>query len=140
MTDQSPPDLLVLERDMAAPPAKVWRALTESALIADWFMANDFEAEAGRPFTMRATPMPHWDGIVTGEVIAVEPGTRISYSLNSGGFETVVVLTLAPSGNGTLLRMEQSGFAAGQMQNYQGAKYGWERNLAGAERVAAALD
>jgi hypothetical protein len=34
---------LVVERVMPHPPEKIWRALTQSALIGEWLMPNDFE-------------------------------------------------------------------------------------------------
>jgi hypothetical protein len=36
--------------------------------------------------------------------------------------------------------MEQSGFRPEDEANYQGASYGWQRFVAGLERVAAGLD
>ena len=49
---------LVVERLMAHPPEKIWRALTESALVADWLMQNDFEPRVGHRFNFRARPIP----------------------------------------------------------------------------------
>jgi uncharacterized protein YndB with AHSA1/START domain len=37
----------------------------------------------------------------------------------------------------THLRMEHSGFPADRPQNYQGAKYGWQKFFANLERVLA---
>jgi hypothetical protein len=37
-------------------------------------------------------------------------------------------------------RMEQSGFRPKEEANYQGARYGWQRYIAGLELVAAGLD
>ena len=37
------------------------------------------------------------------------------------------------------LRMEQSGFRPEDENNFQGANYGWQRNLGGLERVVAGL-
>jgi uncharacterized protein YndB with AHSA1/START domain len=51
---------IIVERDMPHPPEKIWRALTTSALIADWLMENDFAPELGRRFQFRARPMPGW--------------------------------------------------------------------------------
>ncbi len=49
---------VIVERDLPHPPEKVWRALTQSALIEDWLMPNDFEPRVGHKFNFRATPMP----------------------------------------------------------------------------------
>jgi len=46
-----------------------------------------------------------------------------------------VTWTLTPTGNGTHLRMEQSGFRPDQVQAYQGAKLGWPTFVAKLEQV-----
>ena len=40
-----------------------------------------------------------------------------------------------PYGTGTHLRMEHAGFRPDQKQNYQGAKYGWQKFFANLEQV-----
>jgi uncharacterized protein YndB with AHSA1/START domain len=137
---------LVFEREMRHPPEKVWRALTQGKLIEEWLMQNDFQPTVGHRFNFRATPMPHWNGIVDCQVLVVEPNQRLSYSWNAsgeeaaGGLKTVVTWTLTPTQNGVLVRLEQSGFRADEDANYQGANYGWQRYLGALEQVVAALD
>lgn len=136
---------LVIEREMPHPPEKVWRALTQSALLAEWLMQNDFAPKVGHRFNFRAPPMPHWNGVVDCEVLAVEPNRRLSYSWNASGAEaanglkTVVTWTLTPTKAGVLVRMEQSGFRPEEEANYQGAQYGWQKYIAALDHVAAAL-
>jgi uncharacterized protein YndB with AHSA1/START domain len=135
---------VIVERDLPHPPEKVWRALTQSALIEDWLMQNDFEPRVGHKFNFRATPMPHWNGVVDCEVLIVEPQKQLSYSWNVGdeaanGLKSVVTLTLTPTVTGTHLRMEQSGFRSDEDNNYRGANFGWQRFTANLERVVAAL-
>ena len=60
---------LSLVYDLAHPPAKVWRALTEPELLAKWVMANDMKPSVGHAFTFRLEPTPWWDGIVYCEVL-----------------------------------------------------------------------
>ncbi len=119
---------LVLERDLRHPPEKVWRALTQPHLIAEWLMANDFEPVLGRKFNLR------WEGngmsgVIDAEVLTLEPPRTLAYSWSSMGVDTVVTFTLEPTTDGTHLRMEQSGFRSDRPQNYQGAKYGWSNFL-----------
>jgi len=136
---------IVIEREMPHPPERVWRALTQGALIEEWLMENDFQPAVGHRFNFRATPMPHWNGVVDCQVLVVEPSQRLSYSWNASGEETagvlktVVTWTLTPTKGGVLVRMEQSGFRAEDEANYQGANYGWQRYIGGLERVAAGL-
>jgi uncharacterized protein YndB with AHSA1/START domain len=133
---------VVIEREMPHPPEKVWRALTQPALIAEWLMKNDFRAEVGHSFSLRTDPMPHWDGVVDCEVLVVEPLRCLSYTWNTSGpgggvgLRTVVTLTLTATTGGVRLRLEQSGFRPEEERNFAGARYGWQHNLGRLERVA----
>ncbi len=126
---------LVMERELRHSQEKVWRALTEGALIEQWLMKNDFAPEVGRGFQLRSTPMPGWDGIIEGTVLAVEPKSRLSYTWGTLGMESVVTFTLTPTETGTLLRMEHAGFKQDQDANYKGASYGWKGFLGKLESV-----
>jgi uncharacterized protein YndB with AHSA1/START domain len=134
---------VVLEREMAHAPEKVWRALTEGHLIAEWLMKNDFAPVVGRKFTFRAEPQPHWNGVVDCEVLEIEPGRRLVYRWDASGDEaatgikTVVSWTLTPTATGVRVLMEQSGFRPQHKFNRDGAAYGWPRYLDGLDRVAA---
>ena len=131
----TPSRSVVIERKLSHPPAKVWRALTQGALMEEWLMKNDFQAVVGHRFTFQAAPNPHWDGIVNGEVLSVEPNQELSYSWNALGLVSTVTWTLTPVAGGVLLRMEQSGFRPDQEQNYRGALYGWKGFIDRLERT-----
>jgi uncharacterized protein YndB with AHSA1/START domain len=131
---------LVIEREMPHPPEKVWRALTQSPLIEEWLMKNDFRPVVGHRFSFRATPVPNWNGIVDCEVLVVEPNSRLAYSWVSMGGKSVVSWTLTPTKGGTLVHMEQSGFRSEEDANYKGASYGWQKFIGSLERVAGGLD
>ena len=130
---------LVVERVFKHAPEKLWRALTESPLIAQWMMNNDFEPVPGRKFQFRADPVPNWNGVVDCEVLVVDPLKRLSYNWGVGGadktLQWVVEWTLSPAEGGTHVRMEQSGFRPDQQAAYTGAKYGWQKFFEGLERV-----
>lgn len=137
---------VTIEREFAHPPEKVWRALTQPELIAEWLMKNDFKPVVGQRFNFRADPMPGWNGVTDCEVLVVDPPRKLSYTWNASGEEaaqgirTVVTFTLTPTRSGTLLRMEQSGFRAGPDERfYQGAQYGWQKMLGTLEGVVARL-
>ncbi|NUQ27386.1 MAG: SRPBCC domain-containing protein [Acidobacteriaceae bacterium] len=128
---------LVIERVFPHTPEKLWRALTETPLIAQWLLKNDFAPTVGHKFQFRSEPMPQWDGVIDCEVLVVDPLKQLSYSWNALGLESVVLFTLAPTQGGTHLRMEHSGFRPDQQTAYQGANYGWQKFLGGLERVLA---
>ncbi len=126
---------VVIEREMPHPPEKIWRALTQSSLIEEWLMKNDFQPVEGHRFNLRAD----W-GAVDCQVLAVEPSKTLSYTWAAYGLESVVTWTLTPTSTGTHLRMEQSGFRPDQQQAYQGAQGGWKQFIGNLERVIGGLD
>ena len=131
---------VVLERTFAHAPEKLWRALTESPLVTQWLLKNDFEPVVGHKFQFRADPVPNWNGVIDCEVLVVDPLKQLSYSWGAFGLGTVVLFTLTPAESGTHLRMEQSGFGANQDAAYKGATYGWQKFLGNLETVIAGLD
>ena len=137
---------IVVERVMHHTPEKVWRALTQGPLIEEWLMKNDFRPVVGHKFNFRAEHLPQCNGVVDCYVIIVEPNTRLSYSWNASGDEaanglkTIVTWTLTPADGGTHIRMEQSGFRPEDERFFQGANYGWQKMVAGLERVTAGLE
>jgi uncharacterized protein YndB with AHSA1/START domain len=126
---------VVMEREFPHAPAKLWRALTESPLLAQWLMNNDFAPEVGRQFQFRSEPVPNWNGVIDCEVLVVEPLKQLSYSWGTLGMGSVVRWTLTPTEGGTHVRMEQSGFGPDQDAAYKGATYGWQRFFGRLEQV-----
>jgi uncharacterized protein YndB with AHSA1/START domain len=130
---------IVIEKKLPHPPEKIWRALTQGALIKEWLMDNDLQPVVGHKFNFRSTPVANWNGVIDSEVLVIEPHKKLSYSWNSLGLESVVVWTLVETSGGTLVRMEQSGFRPDQENAYKGANYGWQKFIGSLERVVAEL-
>ncbi|RWK53814.1 MAG: SRPBCC domain-containing protein [Mesorhizobium sp.] len=126
---------VVVEREVAFPPEKIWRALTQSHLIEEWLMKNDFKPDEGHRFNLSAD----W-GTVDCQVQAVEPNKTLSYTWDTKDLRSVVTWTLTPTSTGTHLRMEQLGFRPDQQQYYQGAQHGWQRFFAKLEQVLARIE
>ncbi|CAM5776678.1 activator of HSP90 ATPase [Labrys miyagiensis] len=128
---------VVVEREIAHPPAKIWRALTQPHLIEEWLMKNDFNAAVGHRFNLRGD----WGGVLDCEVLAVETEKKLSYTWNfthddpAYDLRSVVTFTLTATSTGTLLRMEQSGFRPDQKQAFGGAKAGWQEFLTKLEQL-----
>ena len=126
---------VIVEREIAHPAEKIWRALTMPHLVEEWLMKGDVAAVAGHRFRFGA----EW-GEVDCEVLEVEPQRVLAYSWAGKGLESVVTWTLTPTAAGTLLRMEQTGFQPDQQLAYHGAKAGWPRFLGRLEQVLAGMD
>jgi uncharacterized protein YndB with AHSA1/START domain len=123
---------VIVEREIAFPPEKIWRALTQPHLIEEWLMKNDFKPVPDHRFKLTA----EW-GSVDCRVLEIEPNRTLAYTWDAYGLESTVTWTLTPAGSGTHLRMEQSGFRPDQEQAYQGAKFGWQRFFENLQQVLA---
>jgi uncharacterized protein YndB with AHSA1/START domain len=100
-------------RDYPHPPAKVWRALTDPALLALWSMRPDgFSLEVGARFKFHGEPNKHWRGFVECEMLEVAPPSRLRYSWSGDdkGERLTVTYSLEPHAGGTRLTLEHSGF------------------------------
>jgi uncharacterized protein YndB with AHSA1/START domain len=126
---------VVVEKTFSHAPERLWRALTDPALLAEWLLPNDFESEVGRQFQFRNQPVGGWDGLIACKVLALDPPKYLAYSWHAFGHESNVEFTLTATEDGTHVRMEHSGFRADQQAAYQGAQYGWQRFLDNLERM-----
>jgi uncharacterized protein YndB with AHSA1/START domain len=148
------PDRIERETTIAAPVERVWAVLTEAEHIGSWF------ADAGAEIDLRpgGALVMRWQeyGMTRARVEAVEPPHRFAYRWTAHhapeGSEpaednsTLVEFTLSPAGDGTLLRVVETGFAAldasedEAKRNYDDNVGGWaqmtEKAREYAERVA----
>jgi uncharacterized protein YndB with AHSA1/START domain len=130
---------VIVEREFPHAPEKIWRALTQPHLMAEWLMANDFVPQVGHRFNLRG----EWGGVLDCEVLVMEPQRTLSYTWNFAhddpafALESVVTFTLSPTDTGTLVRVEQVGFRPQQKQAFGGAKAGWQQFLARLGEVTA---
>ena len=106
-------------REYRQPPAVVWRALTDPALVPLWTSTGQggrpegFKTEVGTRFRYVGKPFPGWDGIVRCEVLAVEETALLRYSWRNKEADepTLVTNTLERlPGGGTRLTWEHTGF------------------------------
>jgi uncharacterized protein YndB with AHSA1/START domain len=126
-TAQSQSDSISFEFDLHHSPEKVWRALTDPVLLAEWLLpVVDLELEPGAAFTLKTQPQPGWDGIVNCRILEIEPRKKLSYTWVVVDMDNVVTFTLTPTASGTRLSLVQSGFRPDQKQNFGGARYGWK--------------
>lgn len=128
-TAPSQTEAIAFECDLDHPPEKVWRALTDPVLLAEWLLpVFGLELEPGAAFTFKTQPYPGWDGTVSCRVLEIEAQRKLSYAWVVGdmALDTVVTFTLTPTASGSRLSLVQSGFKPDQKQNFGGARYGWK--------------
>jgi uncharacterized protein YndB with AHSA1/START domain len=98
--------------------AKVWRALTDPALIPLWTSTGKggrpvgFLPVVGTKFQFVAKPMPGWGGVVACEVLEVDEPSLLRYSWLGDEKDDVTLVTyrLEPLHSGTRLVWEHTGF------------------------------
>jgi len=128
-TDRSQSESIAFEFDLPHAPKKVWRALTDPALLAEWLLpVVDLELEPGAAFTFMAPLQPGWDGTVNCRFVEIEPQRKLTYTwvVGDNWLDTVVTFTLTPTASGTRLSLVQSGFKPDQKRASGGARYGWK--------------
>jgi uncharacterized protein YndB with AHSA1/START domain len=100
------------------PPAKVWRALTDPALIPLWTSTGKggqpvgFSTVVGTRFQFVAKPMPGWSGVVECEVLEARAPSLLRYSWagDEKGDVTQVTYLLEAHGDSTRFTWEHIGF------------------------------
>ena len=132
VTDKTAPaqtDSLSFEFDLDHAPEKVWRALTDPDLLAQWLLPvvdGQLVLAPGTTFTLKTQPYPGWDGTVQCRCVEIEPQRKLRYTWSVPFLDTVVTFTLTPTASGTRLSLVHSGFKPDQKQNFAGARYGWK--------------
>ena len=126
-TARSQTESISFDVELHHPAEKVWRALTDPVLLAEWLLpVVDLELEPEAAFTFKAQPQPGWDGAVNCRFLEIEAHRKLSYTWVVGDIDTVVTFTLTPTASGTRLVLVQSGFKPDQKRNFAGARYGWK--------------
>ncbi len=91
MSDQG---TLTVERWLPYPPQEVWRALTDPALLAQWWAAGDVRPTVGHGFTLDMGEF----GQQPCHVVAVDPEHLMVYRFSDGAVAPPHDDHLAPSG------------------------------------------
>ncbi|GGS84946.1 SRPBCC family protein [Streptomyces chromofuscus] len=113
-------DLTVVRVDQffPHPPAKVWRALTDPELLAQWQMpgSRDFRLEVGHRYRMTSVPRPgtNFSGVVEVSVLAfdAERMLRVRWADPdpANAADWTITWTLEQEGRGTRLFLVHEGF------------------------------
>jgi uncharacterized protein YndB with AHSA1/START domain len=121
-------DAVIGEVQIAAPPARVFQALTSSDLLMRWWNAEDgpcrvklWEIEPRLGGRLRhevedpsRTMLPSGEGVITGEIVEFDPPRTLAYTWLSDFHSkpehvTLVRWELVPAQGGTLVKMTHSG-------------------------------
>ena len=138
--------LIVETIDVAAPPSRVFRALTTPDELVEWWgdpavcgaVHWELEPRAGGVWRSRW----RWtaDGTefdIHGEVLTFEPPSLIVYSWRDDRYPDVVITTvrydIEPTADGCRVRVTHSGFAA-ETADYMDYRGGWSSVLRGLKR------
>lgn len=136
-------DSIVRETIVAAAPERVWEVLTQPEYLPRWFMAEKAEIDLRPGGSLVMQWAEHGTGYARVERVeeptlfsfrwAVEPGTE-----PAPGAETLVEFTLTADGDGTRLRVVESGFSE---LDRPAEKQEWlrERNVDGWRQVTDAI-
>jgi uncharacterized protein YndB with AHSA1/START domain len=134
-----------VRREILIPQSRerVWRAITDSATLAEWMFPNDFEPRVGHHFTFRVPPNPRMTQglVVRCEVLECQPPSRLAFSWSAGGAveNTRVSFVLETDGDDTRVLFEHSGFDVALPfgeQALKGAEFGWAKMF---KQLAAVL-
>lgn len=126
-TAPSQVETIAFEFDLPHAPEKVWRALTDPDLLAQWLLpVIGLKLEPGAAFTFKTQAYPGWDGTVNCRFVEIEPQRKLRYTWSVPFLDTVVTFTLTPTASGTRLSLVQSGFTPEQKRESGGARYGWK--------------
>lgn len=102
--------------DIAAPPAAVWRVLSDLARLPEWYYPSRRARVLGPLPVMPGTRFVLWIRTATGveveapgEIIALEPGRLLRWRGTSLGIAATATWMLAPNGAGTRMTHEFAG-------------------------------
>ena len=136
-------DRIERELELRAPIERVWQVITDPAYVAKWFGGKaeiDLRPGGAAVFGWPEEGMGDFHGVVE----RVEPPREFSFRwmhdagvpVGAEAVSTLVELSLSPAGDGTRLRLVESGFADGTHRKENSE--GWDAELA--ELVALLAD
>lgn len=120
--------------DVQRSNAAVWRVLTDSQAMAEWGLSGNFAPVVGHRFQLRGTPRFPFDGVIEGEVLAVEAPHRLVFAWHAPnrGEPVPVTVELRSSADGsktTVQVSQQSGERGPCRTATQLLGKAWQRRL-----------
>lgn len=109
-----------------ASPERVWAALTDAALMAQWTGTTArYDARVGGAYAL-------WDDYVRGEVVVYDPPKKLAQTWQPDNWaiqDSVVTFTLKKARGGTRLNLAHENV---QPEDYDGTANGWSEFYVGA--------
>jgi uncharacterized protein YndB with AHSA1/START domain len=134
------PEVIRVERRIAAPPEAVYRYLTESQLWSRWQGETaELDPVAGGRIVIRMSE----DQVVEGSFVEVQPGARVVITWGWRGHPrmppgtTTVEFDLVADGNGTIVRLTHRGIPTDDVPIH---RQGWDVFLPRLATAAAGGD
>ena len=133
---------VVVEREVAFPPEKIWRALTrphpDRGVAYEELISS--QVGVGHRFNLRKNPQPNLNIVIDCQVLVVEPNKTLSYTWAAYDLDGVVTWTLTPTSTGDAPAW--SSRASGRIRSRPtgAAKGGWRQCFANLEQVLARID
>jgi uncharacterized protein YndB with AHSA1/START domain len=108
-----------ITRDFPHAPVKVWKAVTDPAIVPLWTATGrggrpeGFSPTVGARFRFVGKPVPGWSGVVECEVLEACAPTLLRYSWRGdvNGATTEVTYRIEAQGAGTRFTYEHTGFS-----------------------------
>lgn len=101
---------VILEMIYPCSPERVWRALTDRRVLAEWLLPNDFEPQLGHQFHFVGHGHGGGKEVIECEVVDFQPPFRLAYTWRapSERASSLVTWTLTPVPGGTRLRLSHT--------------------------------
>jgi len=131
--------IILAKIDIAAPPERVYRALTDAAEVPTWWGAPEVyrteswaaDLRVGGAWKATSRSVDGTLFVVGGEYLALDPPRRIVQSWRAdwdGGTETRLTITIDPVAAGSRVTVRHEGFA-GRRDSCADHGAGWEQVL-----------
>ncbi|MET8911405.1 SRPBCC domain-containing protein [Micromonospora sp. NPDC004551] len=95
---------IATEVDLSHPPARIWRALTEQALLAKWFAGSE---SLGDRTLLRTAGLPGYDADTEVEVVELRAPERLVLRCREADRSTRLACDLTPIGHGSRLSVRE---------------------------------
>jgi uncharacterized protein YndB with AHSA1/START domain len=128
--------IVAFDRLIERPPAKVWAALTDPKILANWLGDVELDLRMGGPFIIRFRRM---SVVMTGQITAMDPGRMLEYtwSENYGMPASKVRWEVSPADTGCRLKLSHTFTSECVLNEIVGFAGGWHALI---DAIPAATD